>query len=60
MNTASKIFHSEPLGDLDPTPIKVKDLSGIKQIATGKDHFICLDKKGVVWAMGDDTFGQCG
>jgi len=28
-------------------------------VATGVDHIIILDKKGQVWAMGDDTFGQC-
>lgn len=24
------------------------------------DHVITLDKKGDVYAMGDDTYGQCG
>ena len=29
-------------------------------IDTGVDHILMLDRKGQVWAMGDDTFGQCG
>lgn len=29
-------------------------------IACGKSHFLGLDTNGKVWAMGDDTFGQCG
>lgn len=29
-------------------------------IAAGDDHILMLDRSGEVWAMGDDTFGQCG
>jgi len=32
----------------------------LDMIATGNDHILMLDRKGQVWAMGDDTFGQCG
>lgn len=42
------------------SPIYVKDIPALKMIACGLDHFIGLDKTGKVWAMGDDTFGQCG
>lgn len=42
------------------SPIFVKDLPPLKVIATGVDHIVMLDKTGQVWAMGDDTFGQCG
>lgn len=38
-------------------PIIVKDLPFVKQIAAGVDHFLCVDKNGQAWAMGDDTFG---
>ena len=41
-------------------PILVKDLSNIKSISCGSDHFIALSQDGKVFAMGDDTFGQCG
>lgn len=41
-------------------PILVKDLPPIKMISTGSDHFLALTKDGKVYAMGDDTFGQCG
>ena len=41
-------------------PIFVKDLPPLKMIGTGVDHIVMLDRKGQVWAMGDDTFGQCG
>lgn len=42
------------------TSLHVKDLPPINQIATGTDHFLALSKDGKVYAMGDDTFGQCG
>jgi len=38
----------------------VKDLKNIKMISCGSDHFIALAQDGKVFAMGDDTFGQCG
>jgi len=41
-------------------PILIKDLKDVKQLSTGLDHILVLDKGGRVWAMGDDTFGQCG
>lgn len=40
--------------------IQVKELKNIKMIATGKDHFIALDKEGNIYGMGDDSFGQLG
>lgn len=45
---------------LQDTLIHVKDLKNVKQICCGNDHFLCLLKNGQVYAMGDDTFGQCG
>ena len=51
----------EYTGELYPDdPICVKELPPLKMIATGKLHFLALDRTGQVWAMGDDTFGQCG
>lgn len=44
----------------DPPARHIASLTNITQIATGHDHFACLDRDGVVWTMGDDTFGQCG
>ena len=41
-------------------PIHITELKNIEQIVSGSDHFLALDKNGEVWAMGDDTFGQCG
>lgn len=41
-------------------PVLVKDLKNVQMIATGSDHFVCLTSSGDVYAMGDDTFGQCG
>jgi len=41
-------------------PLLVKDLPPLKMVAAGDDHILMLDRKGEVWAMGDDTFGQCG
>lgn len=51
------VFSGELLID---KPVLVKNLPPLKMIASGSDHFIGLDKQGKVWAMGDDTFGQCG
>jgi alpha-tubulin suppressor-like RCC1 family protein len=41
-------------------PVHVKDLKNVKMMASGSDHFIALTHDGKVYAMGDDTFGQCG
>jgi alpha-tubulin suppressor-like RCC1 family protein len=41
-------------------PIHVRDLKNIKMLSSGSDHLIALTYDGKVWAMGDDTFGQCG
>ena len=41
-------------------PVHIKELKNIEQIVSGTDHFLALDKNGEIWAMGDDTFGQCG
>lgn len=45
-------------GDLNlDSPAHVKDLKNIKMIACGSDHFLALAYDGLVYAMGDDTFG---
>jgi len=41
-------------------PIHVKDLKNIKMLSSGSDHLLALSYDGKVFAMGDDTFGQCG
>ena len=51
------IIHHLPCLLLLDQPIFVKDLPPLKMIAAGLDHLICLDRKGQVHAMGDDTFG---
>ena len=45
---------------LTENPIHVKDLKNIKMLSSGSDHLLALTYDGKVWAMGDDTFGQCG
>ena len=49
-------------GELDSQqpPVLIKDLADVKMIACGSDHFLALTGDGKVYAMGDDTFGQCG
>ncbi|CAI2363438.1 unnamed protein product [Moneuplotes crassus] len=57
------IFNSdinEFLTSIELTPVHIKELINIEEIASGTDHFIARDSDGTVWAMGDDTFGQCG
>jgi alpha-tubulin suppressor-like RCC1 family protein len=51
---------AEPEVEVDKTMIHVKELKKITMIATGKDHFIALDKDGKIYGMGDDSFGQLG
>jgi alpha-tubulin suppressor-like RCC1 family protein len=45
--------------EIDP-PRHVDSLKDIVQIACGFDHFLALNKEGEIFAMGDDTLGQCG
>lgn len=40
--------------------IHIKEFKNIKMLATGKDHILALDKDGIVYGMGDDSFGQLG
>lgn len=35
-------------------------MANIQSISCGSDHFLALSQDGKVFAMGDDTFGQCG
>jgi alpha-tubulin suppressor-like RCC1 family protein len=54
-------FAPEPIVELEgENLIQVKELKNIVHIATGKDHFIALDKNGKLYGMGDDSFGQLG
>ena len=39
---------------------KVSSVKNLKQIESGKRHLLMLNKNGDVFAMGDDTHGQCG
>lgn len=39
---------------------EVKSVDNLKQIEGGERHLLMLDKSGSVFAMGDDTHGQCG
>ena len=39
---------------------EVSSVRKVKQIDGGKRHLLMLDNTGTVYAMGDDTHGQCG
>lgn len=45
---------------INDEPILIQGLPTLKQIAAGLDHVLFLSADGEVFAMGDDTFGQCG
>ena len=45
---------------LKEEPILIKGIPKVTQVASGLDHIIFLTKDGELYAMGDDTFGQCG
>jgi alpha-tubulin suppressor-like RCC1 family protein len=46
--------------DIHSVPKKIPYLSNIIAIAAGKDHALALDKNGIVWAWGNNYFGQLG
>ena len=39
---------------------KITTINNLKDISTGFDHILMLTKKGELFSMGDDTYGQCG
>ncbi|KAK6454190.1 pheromone response pathway [Scheffersomyces xylosifermentans] len=45
---------------LQKTPLKIKELKNIVQIAGGKDHLLALDTKGIVYAWGNGQQFQLG
>lgn len=42
------------------TPVKLKQLKNIVQLASGKDHMLALDSKGIVYAWGNGQQFQLG
>ena len=44
----------------DPTPGHVSDMSGVIAIAAGGKHSLALGSDGIVWAWGQDFYGQVG
>ena len=45
---------------LQKTPLKIKQLKNIVQLARGKDHLLALDSKGIVYAWGNGQQFQLG
>lgn len=45
---------------LQKTPLKIKELKNIVQLAAGKDHLLALDSKGIVYAWGNGQQYQLG
>ena len=39
--------------------VEIEELRDIRSISTGVDHVLFLNREGVVYGMGDNTFGQC-
>jgi len=42
------------------TPSKVNNLAEVTAIAAGNTHALALNEKGIVWAWGDNLYGQLG
>ena len=42
------------------TPVRVKDLGGVKAIAGGIGHTLAVTQGGSVWAWGSNVFGELG
>ncbi|EGW29988.1 pheromone response pathway [Spathaspora passalidarum NRRL Y-27907] len=45
---------------IQKTPLKIKELKNIVQLAAGKDHLLALDSKGIVYAWGNGQQFQLG
>ncbi|KAK6200291.1 pheromone response pathway [Scheffersomyces amazonensis] len=45
---------------LQASPLKIKELKSIVQLAAGKDHLLALDSKGIVYAWGNGQQFQLG
>lgn len=52
-------LQQEP-GKQKPTWKKLATIKDLKDIAAGKGHLLMLKKNGQLFAMGNDTYGQCG
>ena len=42
------------------TPVKVSDLTGVKDISGGYSHSLALKDDGTAWAWGNNSYGQLG
>ncbi|MCT4565099.1 MAG: hypothetical protein N4A68_12415 [Maledivibacter sp.] len=42
------------------TPVKVRNLSGVKAVSSGSNHSIALKEDGTVWTWGNNSDGQLG
>lgn len=45
---------------IQKTPLKIKELKNVVQLAAGKDHLLALDSKGIVFAWGNGQQFQLG
>jgi alpha-tubulin suppressor-like RCC1 family protein len=41
-------------------PVQVRNLTGVVQVAGGRDHSLALRSGGTAWAFGHNTYGQLG
>jgi alpha-tubulin suppressor-like RCC1 family protein len=62
LNHKGKLFRSklDKIQNGSPDWKEIKTVKNVKQIDGGVRHLLMLDNDGNVFAMGDDTFGQCG
>lgn len=62
LNDQGKVFRSkvDKIMNKKPDWKEIKNLGKIKQVETGSNHVLFLNDKGDVYALGDDTHGQCG
>ena len=44
----------------DPIPINLRSLGKVKSMACGLSHTVLLAESGLVFTVGDNSFGQLG
>ena len=56
----SRIYDGDKLRSSTGTTVKVQDLPPVAAVCGGSSHTMYLDINGIVWGVGDNSYGQAG